>query len=350
MSGRRALRRVALFLTLGLALAACPVATPSGADGDPNGDTAWTDPSPPVDLGPPDTGLDPEPLRSGPFKVLFDNAHAENAGDANWVIDDNAPHPSPTSPTSAEAWKGAISSWGYALWKSGRYQVETLPPGQQLTYNETSNAQDLSNYHLLIVPEPNSLFTTAEKTALLDFVFAGGGLFMVADHGGSDRNADGYDSCAIWTDFMVNNGTLNDPFGIHFKGNSFTAYPGNPYGDGAVTNMANLPDNRVLHGPFGEVGALSFHAATSLTINPSWNAKVRGLFWRDGYAQGTDYVDFATSKYGSGRVAAVGDSSPADDGTGETGKDLFNGWTEAGATNNIMLLNAAAWLVRDIGS
>jgi hypothetical protein len=354
---RRALGRVWPIWRVAIAtlsLAGCPSPTPPGSDdgdtSDPgDSDTTWTDPNPPTDGAPPDTGFDPEPLRAGPFRVLFDNSHDENTGNANWVIDDNAPHPSPATPASAESWKGAISSWGYALWHTGRYDLETLPPGQHFTYHDAGNAQDLSSYDLVIVPEPNSLFTAAEKTALLSFVFDGGGLFMIADHGGSDRNNDGKDSCDVWTDFMVNNGTTSDPFGIHFNGNSFSAYPGNPYGDGAVTNMAVLPDNRVLHGPFGAVTAMSFHAASSLTINPSRNPKVRGLFWREDYPQANTYVDFATSKYGSGRVAAVGDSSPADDNTGESGKDLFNGWGEAGATNDIMLLNASSWLVRDAG-
>jgi hypothetical protein len=350
--GRRA---QSLSLIAALALCACPAGDPSGTDGDTDvlpgdADNPWTDPNPPTDGVPLDTGLDPEPLRSGPFQVLFDNAHAENAGNANWVIDDTEPHPAPASPTSTESWKGAISSWGYELWQTGRYQVETLPPGGRFSFNDGGNTQDLSNFDLLVVPEPNSLFTSAEKLALLAFVNGGGGLFMIADHVGSDRNTDGYDSIDVWTDFRVNNGSVTDPFGLRFKKNSFSAFPGNPYGDGAVTNVAVLPDSRVLHGPWGEVGALSFHAASSLAINPSWNPKVRGLFWRQDYPQENDYVDFATSKYGNGRVAAVGDSSLADDNTGEAGKDLFNGWTEAGATNNIMLLNTTGWLVRDAGN
>ena len=33
----------------------------------------------------------------GPFQVLFDAAHGEDAGNADWVIDDNFPAPSPAS-------------------------------------------------------------------------------------------------------------------------------------------------------------------------------------------------------------------------------------------------------------
>lgn len=326
------------------ALAGCPTAPPPGDDdaGDGHGD----DDAPVSDTDPPgdpilDTGLDPEPLRAGPFKVLFDNAHAENAGNANWIIDDNFPNPSPASPTSTESWKGAISSWGYELWHTGRYRVETLAPGKRFTFNDPNNTQDLAKYDLLVVPEPNASFTGAEKTALLDFVYAGGGLFMVANHSGSDRNTDGVDSGQIWIDLAVNNGRLNDPFGIGFVRNAFTETP--------ITNLAVLPDNRVLHGPFGQVTALGIHGGCSLKIDPAANSRVRGLIWRNGYPQGNTYVDFATSKYGNGRVAAIGDSSPADDNTGESGKDLFDGWQEAGVTNDILFLNASAWLVRDAG-
>ena len=36
----------------------------------------------------------------GPFNVLFDAAHGEDAGNADWVIDNDFPTPAPASPSS----------------------------------------------------------------------------------------------------------------------------------------------------------------------------------------------------------------------------------------------------------
>ncbi|MGZ5503837.1 MAG: hypothetical protein ACXWGY_04175, partial [Chthoniobacterales bacterium] len=71
---------------------------------------------------------------------LFDATHAETAGNADWVIDeDSSPQrfPTPdqstvTASTVETYWKGAISSWGIALVKRGHH-VETLPSGVAIT-------------------------------------------------------------------------------------------------------------------------------------------------------------------------------------------------------------------------
>src|SRR4051812_38922602 len=126
---------------------------------------------------------------------LFDATHLETAGNADWVIDeDSSPQrfPTPdqatvTAGTGETFWKGAISAWGIELVQRGHH-VETLPAGIGITYGSASNAQDLSHYQVFVVDEPNKLFTSAEKTAIVNFVKAGGSLLMVADHGGSDRD------------------------------------------------------------------------------------------------------------------------------------------------------------------
>ncbi len=163
-------------------------------------------------------------------KILFDATKAESAGNADWVIDADAHNiswssgpavvgsgnesnpqriPTPlqstiTSSTVETYWNGGLSSWGIDLVKIG-YSVETLPYNVAINYNNTSNAQDLSNYKVFIVCEPNIMFTTAEKTAIMQFVKNGGGLFMVSDHDQSDRNNDGNDSPSIWNDLMQGN-------------------------------------------------------------------------------------------------------------------------------------------------
>jgi len=51
---------------------------------------------------------------------------------------------------------------------------------------------------------------------------------------------------------------------------------------------------------------------------------------------------FATCKVGKGRVAAIADSSPADDGTGDPYKHLFPNWWEV--SHKVLFLNATTWL------
>jgi hypothetical protein len=68
--------------------------------------------------------------------------------------------------------------------------------------------------------------------------------------------------------------------------------------------------------------------------------------YRSGYSGGgTTGAAVVTATYGSGRVAFWGDSSPIDDGTGESGKTLYNGWIDPAGTDGTLALNATAWLV-----
>src|SRR6202000_1879437 len=106
-----------------------------------------------------------------------------------------------------------LSSWGISLVKLG-YHVETLPSTGTITYGNSSNPQDLSNYNVFVIDEPNKKFTTAESNAIVSFVKNGGGLFMISDHTGSDRDNDGWDSPAIWNDLMTNNTVASNPFGF----------------------------------------------------------------------------------------------------------------------------------------
>jgi hypothetical protein len=135
-------------------------------------------------------------------KALFDNTHAETAGNADWVIDTEQPLPVPdqstvTAATPRDYWLGASSSWGIDLVKRG-YFVATLTSAFGITYGNASNPYDLSNFDVFIVNEPNTRFTAPESTAIFDFVRDGGGLVAVSDHNISDRDNDGFDSPRIW--------------------------------------------------------------------------------------------------------------------------------------------------------
>lgn len=283
------------------------------------------------------------PPTTGAKKFLFDGSHGELAGNADWVLDVDGGIPSryPTpaqsgiSNSTAETyWTGAISAWGVALAKQG-HTVEQLPTGTAISYGNTSNPQDLSYYHVFVVDEPNIIFTAAEKTAILRFVQNGGGLFMISDHDISDRNNDGYDSPDIWNDLMQNNSVQANPFG--FVVNL----------DNVVENSSNVRagSNPILNGSQGAVSQLSYHNGATMTLNPTANSTVQGLIWRTSATQGNNLVMAASSTFGSGRVVIIGDSSPADDGTGSPGNTVYDGWGE-NVSHPRLHLNASLWLAK----
>jgi hypothetical protein len=272
-------------------------------------------------------------------RVLFDNSKAETAGNADWIISTSIPDPTgqDASPSVETDWTGAISAWGVALQKTGNYTLATLGAGKTITYGNTSNAQDLGNFDEFVLPEPNVLLSAAEKTAVMKFVHNGGGLLLVVDHTGSDRNNDGADSPKIVNDLMTNNSVdSTDPFGFSVDLlNIASGYPK------AITD----PANAVLHGAYGNVTGGAIYNGTTVTLHPSDNAAVKGLVYLTSATPGgTTGAFFATSTFGSGRVAIWGDSSDIDDGTGQSGNTLHNGWNDSGATDAQLALNATEWL------
>ncbi|MBA2612670.1 MAG: T9SS type A sorting domain-containing protein [Bacteroidetes bacterium] len=298
-----------------------------------------------------------------PVKILFDAKKAQTAGNADWVIDadqwnllwnpnatlassgnqSNAqrfPTPSQTLITASTPetfWTGAISYWGIDCVKKG-YQVETLPYSAQITYGNSSNPQDLSNYKVYIVCEPNILFSTSEKTAIMQFVQNGGGLFLISDHTVSDRNFDGNDSPVIWNDFITNNGVLNSALGFTFDLANFSQ---------TSSNIPNLPTDSILHGPMGNVTQVKWSGGTTLALDPIQNPTVKGVVYKTGSSFGNSNVLFAYARVGNGKVAAIGDSSPPDDGSGDPNDVLYDGYiTDAAGNHQRLLMNATIWLAR----
>ncbi|MFC6598545.1 hydrolase [Kitasatospora paranensis] len=271
-----------------------------------------------------------------PHRVLFDNTKAETAGNADWIISTSQPDPlaQNANPTTEKSWTGALSAWGVALQKTGAYSLKTLPAGSTITYG-TGGALDLANFDTFVLPEPNVRLSTAEKTAVLKFVQNGGGLFLISDHTASDRNNDGWDSPKIINDLLTSNGVDNtDPFG--FSVDLLNITTDNPRAIGDSTNP-------VLHGSFGTVSGSILRNGTTFTLKPADNAAVKGLVYRTGYSGNTGAF-FVTSTFGSGRVAIWGDSSTIDDGTGQSGNTLYNGWDDPAGTDAALALNATAWL------
>ena len=272
-----------------------------------------------------------------PHRILFDNSKAETAGNADWIVSTSQPDPiaQNASPQKETDWTGALSAWGVGLQKTGQYSLKTLPAGNTITYG-TSNALDLANFDEFVLPEPNIVLSASEKTAIMKFVQNGGGLFLVSDHTGSDRNNDGWDSPAIINDLMTNNGVDNtDPFGFSVDLKNISS--DHPV---AITDSSNP----VLNGSFGSVKHSLIANGTTFTLKPADNPAVKGLVYLSTTTPGNTGAFFVTSTFGSGKVAIWGDSSTIDDGTGQSGNTLFNGWTDPTADNAALGLNATAWL------
>jgi hypothetical protein len=301
------------------------------------------------------------PFAQAQKKFLFDATKAETAGNADWVIDadqhnlgfsggtavagngsESNPQQFPTpdqstvtSSTTETYWEGALSAWGIDLVKKG-YEVETLPYNGKITYGDASNPQDLSNYNVFVVDEPNNSFSADEKTAILNFVKDGGGLCMISDHNNSDRNNSGIDSPHVWNALMQNNSVQNDPFGISFDYN---------YSDYTSSNIPDLPGDPMLHGQMGDVTEVAYFGATTMTLHPDDNSSVKGIVYTTGSAFGNDNVLVAYATFGKGKVFAMSDSSPAEDGTGDPKDKLYNGWTkDANGNHERLIMNASIWL------
>ncbi len=350
-------------------------------------------------------------------KVLFDGRHGETAGNADWIVDadtslqywdtytcapgyyNHSAQQIPTPPQSGITlatpetyWDGGISAWAMDLvhdsldpGRNRTWEIEQYPwDAPPFTFGDAGNPQDLSNYDVLILCEPNVAFTPGEITAILDFVWNGGGLFMVADHETSDRNCSGggvylEDSPYILNLLMGCNVNFSptlpyfDPldtnndygvFGIwfHENGNDDSGDLDNKefdWFDEAVNdNVETDPSDPIINGPFGNgSGGLGFFGSTQMTIcNDSvrGNPTVKAHVWRNGQSHNpngigvSDRVTFASASYGAGRVVAIGDSSPADDNTGEG--TLYPGWDLAsgGVNNDIIHLNATEWIANPV--
>ena len=296
------------------------------------------------------------------IRILFDATKAETAANADWTIDADKynvgfgtgvptiggtgteanpqRYPTPaqngiTMSTPENYWSGALSAWGIECVKKG-YAVETLPIGGKITYNDSSNPQDLSQYKIVVFCEPNIAFTAAEKIAIIRFVENGGSLLLIADHDMSDRNFDGIDSPSIFNDLMNNNGLKSNPFGILFNLDDLSQ---------TTTNVISSPSNPIINGPYGSVVKIKTSGGCSMTINNSANPNVQGIIFKTNTQKLNNEVLAAMSQYTKGKVFAIGDSSLPDDGSGDPNDKLYNGWlSDADGNHRKLIMNATIWL------
>lgn len=218
-------------------------------------------------------------------RVLFDEGHGQTAGNADWTIE------------------GGYSDFAEELKEEGYLVDRTLVPLDYFTFCQ---------YDVFVIPEPNRPFDDSEIEALVRFVEEGGGVFFIADHGGADRNGNGWDAVRIFNDFVP------DIFGIKFDGNDLVIVP--------VTEIEDTPLTEGVE----EVGL--WNGSTITITRPEIHVAVE--------AYGKPYVVYGN--YGEGRFVAIGDSSPFDDGTGAPGKNLYNGWFMYDDSN--LAINIVKWL------
>ena len=258
---------------------------------------------------------------TGAFKVLFDGAHKQVAGNADWVLDSHA-----TLPADATSWNGGISTWGTALMATGRYAVSQLSSGT-LNFGQ-GGAGDLSQYDLFISDEPELSFSSTESMALTTFAQSGGGLFLISDHNGAARCGTCIQAWQVLNTLLNDSKGLGGTLGVTFDGNDIASG-----GESATTSLALFAN-----GLYGAGTTLVYHSGSTVSATSATNALAQIAYTgkEGGYAAISALAD-------GGRVVIIGDSSPEEDGSGSTSAKLYDGWHEG--SDGAVLLNLTAWAV-----
>jgi hypothetical protein len=268
-----------------------------------------------------------------PYRVLFDSAHKQAVSNACWIIDStSSADPVPASPTSATDWQGAISSWGFDLFSSGRYTIKQLPVGASLTYGGGGSG-DLSNFDVFISDEPELTFSSTEQAAMVTFVNAGKGVMLISDHAGANRCSSCTQAATVINDFLVSGAGTS--FGAKTDLNDI----GTSGLIGNIVTSASLAQT-FGNGPFGAGSTFSYHSGTSVSVTNSSVAQVVV----DSSSGG---MIVASTPSAAGRFVLIGDSSPEEDGSAAAcpSANVHNGWAEA--NDRAIVLNATAWLAHD---
>lgn len=232
------------------------------------------------------------------LRVLFDDLHGQTFGNADWTPD------------------AAYSDFASDL-------IHEL----NATISKTSDCFDsnqitealLTACDVLIIPEPNTRFSSLECNLIQQYVEAGKGLFLIADHGGSDRNFDGWDACMIFNE-------LTHPWSFLFTGNDFSEAP--------VAH--DPPSDHIIMRGVKNVGAW---AATSLILEPDCEHIQPVLSFSKSQEA---YIIAGNAK--NGRIIAIGDSSPFDDGTGSEGKSRHSAYRSWLYDHRRFVVQSVAWL------
>ncbi|RIO08221.1 DNA-binding protein [Mammaliicoccus sciuri] len=285
-------------------------------------------------------------------KVLFDSAHGQTAGSADWVIN------------------GGFSDFADALTKEN-YEVTDLGYNQLLDYDK------MKKYEVVVIPEANNPLKASEQDAIEQYVKSGGSILMISDHYNADRNFNRYDSSEVMNGYrrgafdnpikgmnaeesssdkmkdVQSRDFLNEVFGLRFRYNAL--------GNIKVDDLADEKDS---FGITKGIKAVSMHAGSTIAItdpnkakgvafvpklskDDAWNHAVdQGIYNGGGRNEGP-YI--AVSKVSKGKGAFIGDSSMVEDKSpkykrednGET-KKTYDGFKEE--DNQKMIMQIVEWL------
>lgn len=234
---------------------------------------------------------------AGPL-VLFDEGHAQTAGNADWTIN------------------GGFSDFADTFKDAGC----TLKSVKSLTPDVLRGAS------VIVLPEPNSAYTPTEEKAIVDFVNNGGALYAIGDHNNSDRNGDGIDSVGALNRFLPK-------LGLELEIRYFTEAPaGGEYRKTPLTQG---------------VRAVGTWGGTSVRC---LSGSAEGHIFFSAKNGGGAFMATALVGTKGGRVIAMGDSSPYDDGTGDPRDKLHNGFTNPKFQHDVLARNSVKWILAPAGS
>ena len=259
--------------------------------------------------------ITPVPPQGG--DILFDNAHSQTAGNADWTITGGFSD----FANDLKKLGYTVSQWGND--ETGKNQIDDDDP---ITYDV------LKKYKVYVIPEPNVPFSTSEKSAILKYIQDGGSVFFIADHAGADRNGNGWDAVEIFNGFLKGTHTIE----------TSTTYPDDFVGklgfrfrevNHSQHSITDIKPSSITVG----VKAVGEWGGSTEYIIP--HKKVKGVIYLDNENYGP-YVIYGT--FGKGKFVAIGDSSPIDDGSGAPKNKLYDGYNDY--NDSTLCKNVINWL------
>lgn len=276
------------------------------------------------------------PPAAGSLRILFDQTIDETAGNgpnSDWVVDSWGRIPAPSNPLVADEWSGALSGFGFALYKGG-HRIENLVAWDgRISFEDSNNPQDLALYDVVVLIEPSRRMRPDEKASIINYVRAGGGLLAVANHRSADRDGNGWSAPEIFNDMFDDNPVMKDPFGFRFDEVDVEL-------ETAIDNVLNT-GHPVIDGPEGVVERIGFYIGDTARLTGS-NPTAVGLVALDDSSK----LVVGAVEVGAGRVVFVTDSAISGDGTDSHGNNLnsHDAFNDSYEDNRALFLNAIAWL------
>lgn len=324
--------------------------------------------------------------------VLFDNAHDNAAGQADWVIDggfSDFADALVTQGYTVKEYRGVDKNNDGAIRFYDDRNLTADQEGTSADKNEAIITYDaIKDADVFVTAEANRPFRKSEYDALKKFVDSGKGVYFIGDHYNGDRNLntwdstevyDGYNRCdsmsynmgGIYGDLRntkdASKGWLSENFGLRFR---FNAGDSNPLNSGQTGPTDIRPASETEGLTEGVVGEKILMAAGS-TIAITDSSKAKGIIyfkdsddlvpWNSGVenSHGGKSIYFggqkegafvAISKPSKGRAAFIGDSSPIEDktpkyknATSGSSKSTYNGWNDLGNAAKLSV-NIVNWL------